>query len=325
MNYKNIIKKLFWGLFILTFGVYFIFIYSVFNELSINFMDSNILKIIISLVIALVFDCLSYWMYIITFLATSLGKKKSYKEKLSEIDFKNKEGYFRNILENYNPLELSYIDAFKLDFPKDIIAMLLHLNKKGIIEFNKEKGIIEYNENLIKLSESESFVLKFIKNGKINFNEFDLESHLGIIKESCVSHNLLKNDDKKLSGKGLIIIILLYFVSFYLIFKLEQVSFLLSSILTMVVAIIPFIITFYIIYLIAYSTQKFKNPYVRSELGEEVNKKLEGLKNFLKDFSSLEEKNIEELILWEDYLVYSVLFNQNKKIINEIYNTYFIK
>ena len=45
--------------------------------------------------------------------------------------------------------------------------------------------------------------------------------------------------------------------------------------------------------------------------------KLEGLKKYLEDFSSLENKSEEELILWEDYLIYSVIFNQNEKIIKE--------
>ena len=88
-----------------------------------------------------------------------------------------------------------------------------------------------------------------------------------------------------------------------------------------VMAILPFLGSFifiiYLIYGITYSTATSKEPCVRTKKGEQVNEKLEGLKKYLEDFSSLENKSEEELILWEDYLIYSVIFNQNEKIIKE--------
>ena len=60
-----------------------------------------------------------------------------------------------------------------------------------------------------------------------------------------------------------------------------------------------------------------KDPYFRTEKGEELNKKLEGLKKFLQDYTLLDKQNMQGVTLWEDYLVYSVMFNQNKKIIEE--------
>ena len=60
------------------------------------------------------------------------------------------------------------------------------------------------------------------------------------------------------------------------------------------------------------------NSYGRTDIGEEVNKKIEGLKNYINDFSILDEREQHELMIWEDYLIYSVLFNQNDKVINEL-------
>ena len=45
--------------------------------------------------------------------------------------------------------------------------------------------------------------------------------------------------------------------------------------------------------------------------------KLEGLKVFLKDFGNMKDKDSNELILWEDYMIYSVLFRINKDAINK--------
>ena len=55
----------------------------------------------------------------------------------------------------------------------------------------------------------------------------------------------------------------------------------------------------------------------RTKKGRELNQKLEGLKNYLKDYSLMDEREAKEIELWEDYLIYSVMFGQNKKIIEE--------
>ena len=51
--------------------------------------------------------------------------------------------------------------------------------------------------------------------------------------------------------------------------------------------------------------------------GKDIYNKLQGLKNYIKKFSALNNKRSEELRLWDDYLIYSVMFGFNKKIINE--------
>lgn len=72
-----------------------------------------------------------------------------------------------------------------------------------------------------------------------------------------------------------------------------------------------------IISLITYEIKHKENPYFRTEKGNELNKRIEGLKNYLKDYTLLSEQEKEAMVIWEDYLVYSILFNQNKKIIEK--------
>ncbi len=55
----------------------------------------------------------------------------------------------------------------------------------------------------------------------------------------------------------------------------------------------------------------------RSSKGKEINEKLEGLKSFFQDYSMLSEREAKEVELWEDYLIYSVMFGHNKKIVEE--------
>ncbi len=49
--------------------------------------------------------------------------------------------------------------------------------------------------------------------------------------------------------------------------------------------------------------------YVRTEKGQELYTKLIGLKKFLKDFSVIDERKKEKLYIWEDYMIYVILFD----------------
>ena len=54
--------------------------------------------------------------------------------------------------------------------------------------------------------------------------------------------------------------------------------------------------------------------YNLSDKGKDLYLKLQGLKRYIKDFSNLKDKDKEHLQLWDDYLIYSVMFGLNKQI-----------
>ena len=61
--------------------------------------------------------------------------------------------------------------------------------------------------------------------------------------------------------------------------------------------------------------------YRRTEKGEEINKNIEGLKQYIKDYSLLKDKDKETLTVWEEYLIYSVIFDINDaKIVQKIFD-----
>ena len=61
---------------------------------------------------------------ILIYFGFKFGIKRFKKDKLSKIDFKKYEAYYRDILKVYSPAELSYIDKFEILLENDIVASL---------------------------------------------------------------------------------------------------------------------------------------------------------------------------------------------------------
>ena len=72
------------------------------------------------------------------------------------------------------------------------------------------------------------------------------------------------------------------------------------------------------IYFISYIVMNSVNPYIRNKKAKDINLKLEGLKKYIKEYSMLEQREQKELMLWKDYLIYSVIWGQNTKIVEEV-------
>lgn len=61
----------------------------------------------------------------------------------------------------------------------------------------------------------------------------------------------------------------------------------------------------------------FKSPvHVHLKDDSEI-EKWNGLKNFLNDFTIINERNMNEIKIWEDYLIYAIAMGVNKKVISE--------
>ena len=57
----------------------------------------------------------------------------------------------------------------------------------------------------------------------------------------------------------------------------------------------------------------------RTEAGEILTAQIWGLKNFIRDFSNLAEAEKEQLVLWDDFLIYAVVLEENERIIEDIF------
>lgn len=278
---------------------------------------------------------IKYILFFILIIAGYRAMGKYYNTKLSKIDFNNNTTYYRDILKKYSVDLLGFIDHVQFNYPDVIIAMLLQLQMKGILKIDNNGIYLDNNIDLNSLSNNEKYLISKINNNKLVFNNIS-EYELLVVNEG-INRGLLEKKEitteylfKEFSVSIFIYLIILIGYIYYLSLGIDNfslginisiINFILSFILVLIVLLIPIYLFVYPFYLgIKYKlfSHKIKeNPYFRTKDSEEINSKLEGLKSYLKDFSKLDEREAKEIILWDEYLIYSVLFGHNKKIIDE--------
>ena len=260
--------------------------------------------------------------------AALANAEKNIDHKLNKDDFKRSKDYYRDILDGYGACELSWIDDFKLEIPKDIIAELLQLENEKVIKINEDNIEMLENFDTNNLNETQKYLLSCIEDGKVkNISEIKLQE---TVRKDALKHKIVeqreesKKKKKKRMFKAILIAVIVNIVmrvAFNIISEMNFennmipiISFVIYVIALMIFALYPTIV---IISFIIYNVKSTLDPYFRTKEGEELNRSIEGLKNYLKDYTLLDEQEKDGIVVWEEYLVYSVLFNQNKKMIEK--------
>lgn len=263
-------------------------------------------------------------------LALRSVKRKYYKYRLSIDEFSKNKDYYRDLLQEYNPLELSYNNNYQLD-DNAYIAMLLYLENKKIITYDKDK----INVNQKNVQESSDVVKEFLssltidKTNKITISKTNITK---LVDMSCKEKGLLTMGkipktkfwiDVTLSviGYGIIYYVWKNINAILNLLPATDNVFFVMLIMSLLIGLMLIIIFYPFIIISKYGLLSiiFKVDHSkRTKMGNEVNYNLEGLKNFIRDFSLLSEKEKKELVIWDEYLVYSVMFGNNKKISDEM-------
>ena len=70
---------------------------------------------------------------------------------------------------------------------------------------------------------------------------------------------------------------------------------------------------------VTYKLVDSKDLYMRTNESKILVEQIAGMKNFIHDFSILSEREKDSVKLWDDFLVYAVVLEENDKIINDIF------
>lgn len=276
------------------------------------------------ILVDIIFSLFIHFFLTTIYIGVRIALKRHSKDKLDENDLKN-DTYYRDIINEYSPAVLSYIDDFKLE-EKDIIGTIMSLELKKKLKITDKIEVI--NEDETGLESNEKYIFNHIKNSslkKINLIYFEK-----YVIEDAKNNNLLeeKLNIKKNIIKRLIMCAIIYVIIRVTMFNATKIIEMIQNnnemlMIAMIIMLLMFLVTFFlpistIIYVRSYCILNKSNPYVRNKKAKEINKKIEGLKNFIKDYSLLKDRDGKEIEIWRDYLIYSVIFGQNTAIIDKI-------
>lgn len=273
-------------------------------------------------------------------LGRRLAKFRKEVDKLSYNDLKNKKEYYRDFLENYSPAVLSYIDDFYVG-EEAIVATVLNLQLKRKVSITPG-GIQVISSDDSNLDSNEKYVLSSIINKFFNSKNM-LSTFQQYTKNDVYAHRLLEEQKVKRQGiirsliKGTLVFIgmtLLLSLIMNVMFEvfddfsysggLEEFLCMIFMVPIMLMGVVYLMYPLASIsYLIFAYRQTFKETTLyRSDKAEKINENIEGLKNFLKDYTLLSQREQHEIALWDKYLVYSVMFGQNKGIVKDFEKFY---
>ena len=269
-------------------------------------------KLVLDDPISIIFDCL---ILLFCRMVIVYNSEKIYQKEKIDISDKENETYYRDIIRNYSPAVLSYINNFKLE-KNDVVATLMSLELKGKIKIDKYLYLLDNDTS--DLSLNEKYVLEKIDDADETVVISMIYFKSKVI-EDCLNSNLICHINFVVK---ILLMVLFYLASLYLCNTMVTSINSSGKIVDFIISIIKSYITFspylFVISVYFYFSLNFHNPYKRTNEGIIVNKKVNGIKKFLNDFSSLDEKEYKQIELWKEYLIYSVIIGKNDKIVNQV-------
>lgn len=77
----------------------------------------------------------------------------------------------------------------------------------------------------------------------------------------------------------------------------------------------------YIPYLMLFIIMQYAQKIKRlSKEENEIREQIKGLRRYLRDYSKIEDRNLDSMVIWEDYLIIAIALKLNKKTINYFYD-----
>ena len=222
--------------------------------------------------------------------------------------------YIRDIPKDYSVAMASFLFYGCFERTLDIPATILSLIGKKVIYCNDNKTTLQVNPNYdtSKLFKHEQYIYSQIeKNSPISVFRYRSFLTKDLIKKKLIQDNPSVNDFS-------LIINILHSIYVALFFVFMAICLFYNNIYNIIIFLVFSIIYTTIEAFFEAKREIQKNTmYVKTKQGENENLKLHSLKLFLEDFSSLDKKDIEASILWEDYLSYAYIFKINDKIDEE--------
>ncbi len=275
----------------------------------------------------------------------------------TEFDAKQDLEYYRDKLTELSPAQISLLTDLKLERKKDLAATLLKLQLNGVIAIQdgcvsiadvpedslctSDRLLLRYLKEHPRLSDETSDGLAHWERAALEeaaeggfFRGKELSKKHGFRRSGCLPTILafvlmlvllfnkdtayfnevsqcVENASSEVSNQ--------YFVQM----MTKDVRFARGVIWTVLGSVAGL---FFLAYPLTAAARGFLQTSAEKQLniertakGMEYTEYVYGLKNFIHDFSNLSEVQQEQLILWDDFLIYAVVLEENTRILDEIF------
>jgi uncharacterized membrane protein len=223
--------------------------------------------------------------------------------------------YEREAPIDLSPAVLSYIINGRIESNKDIVATILNLSAKGYIKLRKdqEELVVEkrnfiHNNTVINTSEElrpdEKYIYEWLTQN--NGQNYNINNWYKIIKDEAEKTKYIRGAETYITYILLAISAVVGTISYTHRFKfgIENIIAYLSLLLALPACI----------YEDSRKSGKVgRKFYTYTKEGKLFLKKVSGFKKYIKDFSIIKNRELEEVYLWEEYLAYSMVLNINRK------------
>ena len=225
--------------------------------------------------------------------------------------------YYRDILKDIPPACLLYLYKGKINISDVIVAILLNLQMKKVIEI-KDNGINFLDDIDIQ---HERYVIKSIYNG-YNDKTFAKEFKEQLLIYLRENNYIYDGDKNKLN----ITYVMEYFMICMIIYGIELLFVLSSLPNEFRPALLLFIFLAYFLTFVGIPVVKFIQSkilaIIRTDKGIELSGKLQGLYNYLKDFSNINDMEVKNINLYNEYIIYAIIFDMKGTLNNECEQIY---
>ncbi|MDR1766072.1 MAG: DUF2207 domain-containing protein [Lachnospiraceae bacterium] len=283
-------------------------------------------------------------------LGIQMGKAKRVKDNVTFAPIQDID-YYRDTLDALNPSLVSLLVDLDIYGQKDIAATLLRMRNKKLISFRDDGRIVVTGRDSAETKDTakpgsaegkspaagrrlsgahggakpdraELELLSAIKNGRLDGkgalrlwrqHRFNEAERLGYIRKKQAG---VKKYEKYawFAVLSLLVVFVLWGVFLHIDIHTHPVLWFLTALPIGALAFVPW----YLLVREATYWNRGDVVWERTPLGNEMAEKIAGLSRFIHEFSKLSEADKELVALWDDYLVYAVVLEENEKIVKDI-------
>lgn len=221
--------------------------------------------------------------------------------------------YHREPPFDYSPVIITYLQNLKIEFKKDFIAEIAFLINKQVLKLEKinNEYYIDFDIKQEKVTlNSQSAILKYIP-GKIKLQDLikELQKHKYYIEscyeEDCINLGYIEKGKRieKINTKILYIITgILLIPTIVILLKIKDM-FGIGEMIGILFLVWLISLAYSVPFISMTNTVKTRTQKAKEEYAEWL-----AFIDFIKDYSYLNERKLQELEIWNNYLTYSIAF-----------------